>query len=53
MVLEVAFTWGVGGESRARIRVRMGDENKERRATEIREDKNRLWNYRRRKTTEQ
>lgn len=38
--LEMAFTWEVGGESRAKIKLKMGDENKERIAIEIREDKN-------------
>lgn len=33
-----AFTWGVGGESRARKRVRMGDKNKERIAIGIGEE---------------
>lgn len=42
--LEMAFTWGVGGESRDKIRVKMGVENKERIAIEIRGDKKRHWN---------
>lgn len=42
--LKMAFTWEVGGESRAKIKLKMGDENKERIAIEIREDKNSHWN---------